>query len=81
MALDTTSPADEEETLSQAAGSTAPDAPQLAEVDLLIERPDLGPGCSTLIVAGDPIPPNLARLPSAPYRPSVMLTKAGRRRT
>jgi hypothetical protein len=30
---------------------------ELAAEDVLIERPDLGPGCSTLIAKGDHIPP------------------------
>jgi hypothetical protein len=37
--------------------------PERAEQDLLIERPDLGPGAATLIVKGEPIPPELAELP------------------
>jgi hypothetical protein len=39
--------------------------PERAEVDLLIERADLGPGC-TLVAAGDVIPPELAALPRRP---------------
>jgi hypothetical protein len=42
---------------------------ELAAEDLLIERPDLGPGCSTLIAKGDPIPPELADLPRHPRQP------------
>jgi hypothetical protein len=34
----------------------------VANVDLLIDRPDLGVGRATLISAGDPIPPELADL-------------------
>jgi hypothetical protein len=46
---------------------TAPaGAPETAEVDLLIERPDLGPGAHTLVAAGDPVPPGLAGLPRRP---------------
>jgi hypothetical protein len=37
--------------------------PEQAEQDLLIERPDLGPGAATLIIKGEPIPPELADLP------------------
>jgi hypothetical protein len=44
--------------------------PELAAEDLLIERPDLGPGCSTLIAKGDPIPPALAGLPRRPRQPA-----------
>ncbi len=33
------------------------------DVDTLVDRPDLGPGCSTLIAAGDRIPPELAGFP------------------
>jgi hypothetical protein len=40
--------------------------PERAEVDLLIEREDLGPGCTTLIAKGDPIPPELAALARRP---------------
>jgi hypothetical protein len=43
---------------------TAPAAePETAGEDLLIERPDLGPGAHTLVAAGDPIPAGLAGLP------------------
>ena len=38
--------------------------PERAEVDLLIERADLGPGCTTLVAAV--IPPELAALPQQP---------------
>jgi hypothetical protein len=45
-------------------GPAAPkDETETAAEDLLIERPDLGPGCATLVSAGDPIPPALAHLP------------------
>ncbi len=48
-------------------GPTVEVAPvEVAEVDVLIERPDLGPGAHTLIVAGQPIPAELARLPRIP---------------
>jgi hypothetical protein len=39
---------------------------ETASEDLLIERPDLGPGAHTLISAGDPIPAGLADLPRRP---------------
>jgi hypothetical protein len=42
---------------------------ELATEDLLIERPDLGRGCSTLVAKGDPIPPAFAGLPRRPLRP------------
>jgi hypothetical protein len=42
---------------------------ELATEDLLIERPDLGPGCSTLIAKGDPIPPAFAGLPRRSRQP------------
>jgi hypothetical protein len=35
----------------------------VAVVDLLIDRPDLGPAAATLVAAGDPIPAELADLP------------------
>ncbi len=41
-------------------------AVEVATEDLLIERPDLGPGAHTLVVAGQPIPVELARLPRQP---------------
>ncbi len=39
---------------------------ETASEDLLIERPDLGPGAHTLIAAGDPVPAALAGLPRRP---------------
>jgi hypothetical protein len=39
---------------------------EIAEEDLLIEREDLGPGATTLVAKGDPIPPELAALPRRP---------------
>ncbi|HEX8135213.1 MAG TPA: hypothetical protein VF880_17515 [Actinomycetes bacterium] len=35
----------------------------VAAVDLRIDRPDLGPGAATLVVAGDRIPSDLAGYP------------------
>jgi hypothetical protein len=49
----------------QGPSSPAPELEVAAE-DLLIERPDLGPGCATLIVAGDPVPVALADWPRRP---------------
>ncbi len=51
--------------VARAERGSAPPAPELelAGEDLLIERPDLGPGACTLIAAGDPIPAALAGLP------------------
>lgn len=72
MALDSASPLAGVEGPSQAGPSTPQVPAVLAEVDLLIERADLGPGCHTVVVAGQRIPPHLARLPSRPYVPSVM---------
>jgi hypothetical protein len=43
--------------------------PERAEQDLLIERADLGPGCTTLVAKGDVIPPELADLPRRPREP------------
>jgi hypothetical protein len=43
--------------------------PERAGEDLLIEREDLGPGATTLIAQGDPIPPELAKLPRRPREP------------
>ncbi|MFI8510480.1 hypothetical protein ACIGHB_05035 [Streptomyces sp. NPDC085460] len=37
----------------------------IAEEDLLIPRPDLGPGCHTLVPRGEPIPPHLSVLRTA----------------
>lgn len=53
-----------------------PPEPQRAADDLLIERPDLGVGCYTLVAAGDPIPAELAELPRTPRA-----TREQRRRT
>jgi len=36
------------------------DGDLVAVVDLLIDRPDLGPGAATLVAAGDQVPPALA---------------------
>jgi hypothetical protein len=43
--------------------------PERAAEDLLIEREDLGPGCTTLVAAGDVIPAELAALPRRPREP------------
>lgn len=43
-----------------------PPEPARANEDMLIDRPDLGPGAHTLITAGQPIPPALAGLPHRP---------------
>lgn len=43
--------------------------PEVAPEDLLIDRPDLGPGATTLVVKGEPIPPALAQLPRRPREP------------
>jgi hypothetical protein len=40
-----------------------------AKRDTLIERPDLGPECYTLVVKGDEIPVALADLPAHPRDP------------
>lgn len=37
-----------------------PADPEGVPVDTLVDRPDLGPGCTTLVAAGDSIPANLA---------------------
>lgn len=71
MALDTASGPDDVECPSQAGPSTSQVPAVFAEVDLLIERPDLGDGCYTVVAKGSRIPPHLARLPSTPYRPSA----------
>jgi hypothetical protein len=39
------------------------DPPEVADVDTLIKREDLGPDSSTFIAAGSPIPPELRGLP------------------
>lgn len=43
--------------------------PQRADQDVLIDRPELGPGACTLVVAGDGIPAYLADRPRRPARP------------
>lgn len=49
-----------------------PAAPEVAEVDTLIERADLGvKGATTIVRAGDPIPPGLDKLPRRPARSGV----------
>jgi hypothetical protein len=62
------------------ARSGAQPEPELAEVDVLLERTDLGPGAATLIVKGDPIPPELAGLPRRPRAPKPAPKPRGRRR-
>ena len=42
---------------------------EVAAEDLLIGRPDLGPGARTLITAGSPIPPGLVDQPRHPRVP------------
>lgn len=49
--------------------AVAPD-PEVAEVDLRIERPDLGIGCHTFVAAGHEIPHGLADLPRHPVQPA-----------
>jgi hypothetical protein len=44
----------------------ATDKVEHAAEDLLISRPDLGPGAATLIIKGEVIPPELAKLPRRP---------------
>lgn len=56
-----------------------PPAPEVAGEDLLIDRPDLGPGSYTLVQAGDPIPRGLTALPRSPRTPTAE-PKARRRR-
>lgn len=48
-----------------------PAAGVVAEWDILIDRPDLGPGAATLIREGDPIPPHLADRPRRPAAPDA----------
>lgn len=43
--------------------------PERAAEDLLVEREDLGPGATTLVVKGDVIPPELAKLSRRPREP------------
>jgi hypothetical protein len=64
MAMDTTSglPA-EEVTVGQSGPAMPGQDPEVAEVDLQIERADLGPGCHTFVAAGSPIPRALIGLP------------------
>jgi hypothetical protein len=44
--------------------------PEVAEEDTLIERKDLGPGSSTFVAAGSPIPAELRELPRRAARPA-----------
>lgn len=55
----------------------APSA-ERAPVDLLIERADLGPGVSTFIAAGDPIPVTLRGLPRHDRAPKAMKASKAR---
>jgi hypothetical protein len=55
------------------------DQPKLADVALLIERTDLGPGAATLVRAGDPVPNWLASLPRKPADGKPGKLKGGRR--
>ncbi len=57
--------------VSEAGPAGSPPEMERAEVDLLIDRADLGPGSATLIAAGDPIPAELAGLPRRPRTPEV----------
>jgi hypothetical protein len=43
-----------------------PDPGEFATEDLIIDRPDLGPGAGTLVARGDRIPEHLAALPRRP---------------
>ena len=53
---------------------------EVAQEDLLIERADLGPGATTLVAKGDPIPPELARLPRRPRAEVLTPPKTAPRR-
>lgn len=57
-------------------GPHRPDTVEHATEDLLIERPDLGPGCHTLVIAGEAIPKQHADRPRQPLHAA---TKAKRR--
>lgn len=66
MAMDSAEVRDEFDDVSQAGPAGKSQQPLVVEVDTLIDRPDLGPGCSTLVAAGDKVPPHLADLPRRP---------------
>ena len=51
-----------------------PEGPPRADHDMLIERPELGPGCYTRVAAGDVIPQHLR-----PERPATAAAKRKRR--
>ncbi|MFZ3558361.1 MULTISPECIES: hypothetical protein [unclassified Streptomyces] len=36
-----------------------PTEPEPVAVDTIVDRPDLGPGCATLVAAGTPVPVHL----------------------
>jgi hypothetical protein len=52
--------------LAAAGGVPAVVDVEVADVDTLIERADLGPGSATFVAAGDPFPAGLAGLPRRP---------------
>lgn len=54
--------------------------PERAEYDVLIERPDLGPGACTLIAVGDVIPSHLTRQPRRPARAEAAVAVSSRPR-
>lgn len=51
---------------------------QRAEGDVLIDRPELGPGAATLVMDGDPIPASLVDRPRRPARDERAPRKRGR---
>ncbi len=56
---------------------SSPSEPERATEDTLIERSDLGPGASTLVAAGDPIPAELAGLPRRAADPRPARSRKG----
>jgi hypothetical protein len=73
MVLDSSVEPEALEPVAQTGPRVHPAAPQVAEVDMLIGRPELGPDIRTLVRAGEPVP---ARLVGRPWVRAV-LTEAG----
>lgn len=58
-------PDDRDAAMPEVAAAAAPE-PDRVDVDTLVDRPDLGPECSTFVAAGDVVPADLAALPRRP---------------
>ncbi|MFF0104513.1 hypothetical protein [Streptomyces hirsutus] len=65
-------------------GHQAEDTVEYASEDLLIPRPDLGPGCHTVVVAGEAVPEAVRKqrrnVPTEPEPSKAAASKASRSR-